>query len=167
MDGRAGLQKVAVASYTCVLHLRPTRNATIRTPMPYTLGEAAKATGKDRATISRAIKNGRISAEKDELGQWAIEPVELHRVYPPLQQHNSARNSDDATERNTDSEAEIRELRAKLEAADERDRLKDEMIEDLKTDRDHWRQQATALLTDQRPARRRGWWPFRRSKTSP
>ena len=51
--------------------------------MVYTLGEAAKATGKSKATISKAIKNGRISAHKDETGTFCIDPSELHRVYPP------------------------------------------------------------------------------------
>ena len=41
----------------------------------HTLGTAAKATGKDRATISRAIKKGKISAVKGANGQWKIDPV--------------------------------------------------------------------------------------------
>jgi hypothetical protein len=51
--------------------------------MVYTLGDAAKATGKSKATISKAIKSGRISATKDETGTFQIDPAELHRVYPP------------------------------------------------------------------------------------
>src|SRR3546814_12498708 len=51
--------------------------------MAYTLGEAAKATGISKASISRAITSGRISAIKTESGSFPIEPVELHRVYPP------------------------------------------------------------------------------------
>ncbi|WP_267389888.1 helix-turn-helix domain-containing protein, partial [Sphingomonas sp. GC_Shp_3] len=49
--------------------------------MAYTLGEAAKATGISKASISRAINSGRISAVKNEGGSFSIEPVELHRVY--------------------------------------------------------------------------------------
>src|ERR1700730_17408275 len=52
--------------------------------MSYTLGQAAKAVGRSKTSILRSIKAGRISAGRDELGQWAIEPCELHRVYPPL-----------------------------------------------------------------------------------
>lgn len=51
--------------------------------MAYTLGEAAKATGISKASISRAINSGRISATKKDDGSFSIEPVELHRVYPP------------------------------------------------------------------------------------
>jgi len=52
--------------------------------MSYTLGQAAKAVGMSKTSILRSIKAGRISAGRDEFGQWAIEPCELHRVYPPL-----------------------------------------------------------------------------------
>ena len=38
----------------------------LETPMVYTLGEAANAVGKSKATISKAIKNGRISAQKQK-----------------------------------------------------------------------------------------------------
>ena len=34
--------------------------------MAYTLGEAAKAVGKSKATLSKAVKSGRISAFKNE-----------------------------------------------------------------------------------------------------
>lgn len=51
--------------------------------MPYTLGQAAKATGKQKSTILDSIRKGRISAVKNDLGRYAIDPSELHRVYPP------------------------------------------------------------------------------------
>jgi hypothetical protein len=47
-----------------------------------TLGEAAKASKVTKSAISKAIKNGRISAAKDELGRYQIDPAELFRVYP-------------------------------------------------------------------------------------
>src|SRR6202047_3649436 len=52
--------------------------------MSYTLGQAAKVVGMSKTSILESNKAGRISAGRDELGQWAIEPCELHRVYPPL-----------------------------------------------------------------------------------
>jgi hypothetical protein len=48
------------------------------------LAEAATATGMNKSSILRAIKSGRISATRDELGQWRIEPGELFRVYPAV-----------------------------------------------------------------------------------
>jgi hypothetical protein len=52
--------------------------------MSYTLATAAKATGLNRSTILRAIKSGQITGTKDQFGEWRVEPVELHRVYPAI-----------------------------------------------------------------------------------
>lgn len=118
--------------------------------MVYTLGEAAKATGKSKATLSKAIKSGRISAQKDENGTFRIDPSELHRVYPLTVSEN--RNAPPiSTPEKPESTGLIRELQARLEAAQERLTDKESVIEDLREDRDKWRQQATALLSDQRP----------------
>ena len=108
--------------------------------MAYTLGEAAKAVGKSKATLSKAVKSGRLSAIKKEDGSFSIEAVELHRVYPPtpLQTVNSEQKETPMeTGVNT---AEIMVLQAKLDAARER-------ISDLEEDRDAWRLQASRLLT--------------------
>jgi hypothetical protein len=51
--------------------------------MTYNLSTAAMATGASKSTILRAIKAGRLSATKDEVG-WQIEVAELHRVFKPL-----------------------------------------------------------------------------------
>jgi predicted site-specific integrase-resolvase len=45
--------------------------------MSYTLGTAAKAVGKSKATISKAIKSGRISATKHDNGSYTIDAAEL------------------------------------------------------------------------------------------
>ena len=120
--------------------------------MVYTLGEAAKATGKSKATISKAIKSGRVSARKDETGTFHIDPSELHRVYPPTV-HSERKETPTNTPERTNIDGTIRELQARLEAAHERLSDKDAVIADIKEDRDRWRQQATALLTDKRPAK--------------
>jgi len=116
----------------------------------YTLGEAAKASGKSKATISKAIKSGRLSAIKQETGVFRIEAAELHRVYPKTVDGNQDRTLKTVaqTPENTPS---VRELQARLEAAQERLADRDAVIADLRDDRDRWRQQATALLADQRP----------------
>ena len=120
--------------------------------MVYTLGEAAKATGKSKATISKAIKNGRVSARKDETGTFHIDPSELHRVYPPAASSEQRETHVNTPER-TNIDGTIRELQARLEAAHERLSDKEAVIADLREDRDRWRQQASALLSDQRPPR--------------
>lgn len=47
-----------------------------------TLGQAAKETGVSKTAISRAVKSGRLSATRNDLGEYQIDPAELFRVYP-------------------------------------------------------------------------------------
>ncbi|WP_103336503.1 hypothetical protein [Pseudotabrizicola formosa] len=122
--------------------------------MVYTLGEAEQATGKSRSTICAAIKSGRIAARKDATGMFHIDPSELHRIYPRrvYTEHKpaSARPPEDSG-----AEAALREVQARLDAAQARLAEKDSLIADLREDRDRWRQQATALLTGPPPRKRR------------
>jgi len=53
--------------------------------MSYTLAEAVAACGIDKSTVRRAVRSGRISGTRDDLGVWHVEPVELHRVFPPME----------------------------------------------------------------------------------
>ena len=122
--------------------------------MAYTLGEAAKAVGRSKATISKAIKSGRISAVKEANGRFSIEPVELHRVYP-VNVETTVHSEQKETGVNTTVSSDLMLLQARLDAADARLSDRDATIEDLREDRDRWRQQATTLLEDKRS---RGWW---------
>jgi excisionase family DNA binding protein len=54
-----------------------------------TLGQAAKQTGVSKTAISRAIKNGRLSATRSESGDYQIDPAELVRVYPVTVNRNT------------------------------------------------------------------------------
>lgn len=121
--------------------------------MSYTLGDAAKAAGKSKTTLHRAIKSGRISAVKADDGSYSIDPAELHRVFPAVTgvtpPHPSLRNE---TEQQSNTTETLRIQLETLENERERERaLLQETIADLREDRDKWRQQATALLEDHRP----------------
>src|SRR3546814_4277377 len=52
--------------------------------MGITLREASEKVGVTRQTLMKAIKIGRVSAEKSDNGEWRIEPVDLFRVWPPV-----------------------------------------------------------------------------------
>jgi len=52
--------------------------------MAYSLKQAGEATGRSKPSILRAIQTGKISAKKNEMREWEIDPAELHRVYPLL-----------------------------------------------------------------------------------
>jgi hypothetical protein len=137
--------------------------------MKYTIGQAAKLTGKAKSTLSRDVKDGRISAAKNEDGSYSIDASELQRVYGDELQRNGCENtkSNSAQPLNSSDgtgglQTEIERLRERLSLLDlERDRERRQLadqIEDLKQERrrwqqeaDSWRHQATALLTDQRP----------------
>ncbi|MEI7996122.1 MAG: hypothetical protein WCH01_14595 [Methylococcaceae bacterium] len=47
----------------------------------FTITEAAKQTSLTRAAIHKAIKTGRLSASKDDNGNYRIDAAELFRVY--------------------------------------------------------------------------------------
>jgi hypothetical protein len=120
--------------------------------MTYTLGDAARAVGKSKTTLHRAIKSGRISAAKSEDGSYSIDPSELHRVFPPV---TEVTPTDTLPRNDTEHKSNALEtLRIQLELQEkerERERaLLQETIADLREDRDKWRQQATALLEDHR-----------------
>jgi hypothetical protein len=150
----------------------------------YSIGQAARATGKSKSVIHTAIKKGTISATKNEDGTYAIDPSELHRVFPPVSFQNGVKEPDsnvpepsepgDFRFENGRLKGELEELRERLAAIDiqherERQQFADQ-IEDLRRRLDQSEQerrdkdrQLTALLTDQsrkpapepeRPARR-------------
>jgi hypothetical protein len=112
--------------------------------MGYTLGEAAKACGKSKATLSKAIKQGKISAAKNDNGSFSIEAAELHRVYAiNTETANSEQSGTDKDAVvNTQKDNEIGLLKVKLEAAQQR-------IIDLEKDKDWLQAQTTRLLTVQ------------------
>jgi hypothetical protein len=100
--------------------------------MKFSLGQAAKETGLDKSTISRAIKSGRLSAQrKDGGGGYEIDPAELFRVFPPASKAHVLAPSV-TTAGSTDVLAENRELRLKLEMAEVRLREKDDEVHDLR-----------------------------------
>lgn len=97
--------------------------------MKYTAGQAAKAVGVSKATITRALQNGKISGLKSDNGAWSIDPAELHRVFPliahePPETQTSKRSATpDKSNETGVLERENQMLReALIEARQERDR---------------------------------------------
>lgn len=142
--------------------------------MKYSLSEAASATGKNKTTIQRAIKTGKISASKSENGFYQIDPAELHRVFPPSHaqrdaQHHKSNDAQQAkiTPANSDLERTVeleRELAVIKERASGLENQKEQMadtIADLRKRLDNSEGRVTALLADGRP-KRNSWWPWRR-----
>ena len=111
--------------------------------MTYTLGEAAKATGKSKPTISRAIKKGTITGNKNHNGEYELDPSEVHRVWPMLQ---LASNDTGTMKQSVTPETPNNDKALEREIE-----LLREMLDKTEADRDQWRQQAqkvTALIED-------------------
>lgn len=77
--------------------------------MQLTLTEAADETGKSKSTLLRAISSGRLSASRNEQGDYRVDPSELFRVYPPASGTSEQSNSD-AQSGNTEMVADLLEM---------------------------------------------------------
>lgn len=134
--------------------------------MKYSLSEAAKATGKNKTTIQRAVKSGKISAAKGDSGSYEIDPSELHRVFPPaVAQRDAQQPQSNDTQQGTFSSinsnlSRVLELEKELAVAHERanglEAQKDQMVDtinDLRKRLDSSEGRVTALLADNRPKR--------------
>jgi hypothetical protein len=108
------------------------------------LGQAARLTGRGKTILARAI-SGRLFAASKEDGDSNIAGAESARVYPfpaPVET--------------------VAELRTRLTMAEERLSELKAMLEDMRRDRDAWREQAQTRLLPA-PAARMPWWPWRRT----
>ena len=156
--------------------------------MKMTLGQAAKHTGFSKPTLSRAIQNGKLSAARLDDGSFAIDPAELerwndnngHRNHPETRIATDSETPETPND-SSPSPVELEVLRERLTILEaERDRERRQLvgqIEDLRQDRNHWREQAertTKLLPPppeslpvvppavaDKPKRR--WWHFPKS----
>ena len=107
--------------------------------MKHTAGTAAKAVGKTKSTITKAIASGKLSAIKNDNGAWEIDASELYRVYPPTPLETVKIEQNDTLKETDGNSKEIEILERLLKVAEEQ-------IDDLKADRDEWRKQANQLL---------------------
>jgi hypothetical protein len=111
--------------------------------MPYTLGQAAKATGLSKPTIANAIKRGRISAQKDDIGQYAIDPAELHRVFPAVNQAEIQGKR--VHESSLEKSSEILALRGRVEALERLLKELERSRDSAETDKEAWKEEAAHL----------------------
>jgi hypothetical protein len=126
------------------------------------LGQAARLTGLGKTTLTRAIKNGRLSAAVTKMADMRLTPpnwracipsrLQVRRSRLPVPWHATA---------NADATADT-ELRHRLATAEERLSELKAMVEDLRRDRDVWRDMAQARLLPA-PASTMTWWRWLRS----
>lgn len=121
----------------------------------FSLAQAAKAAGKSKPTLARAIKAGRLSAIRGDDGSYTIDPSELVRVFPltgdiPGTVKQSVPHNGAGTYPATTAPGEMEGLRLLLSE-------REETIRDLRARLDaeaEERRKLTAILTGPR----RSWW---------
>jgi len=108
--------------------------------------EAAKHVGLTKQSVIKAIRSGRLSAIKEANGGWSIEPVELFRVWPAVNQDRGKVTPQVDAGLPPENNEVVAVLKEQIE-------LLRSQLDDVRVDRNHWRQIAErSLLTDQRPA---------------
>lgn len=112
-----------------------------------TLTEAAEEIGKSKSTLLRAIKAGRLSAQRNEHGDYRVDASELYRAYPSRSPQQDEPES--ATEPSLDSNYSdsMNRLLAMVNAKDnELSDIRDE-LEDAKERLEEHREAARALMS--------------------
>lgn len=140
--------------------------------MSYTLGEAAKVVGFSKPTISRAIKNGKISAKKLDDGSYSIDPSELERWNDNNGHRNAKRKMPETPIVTAETPLENKALQTEVEVLKEQVKTAmlernflEQRVDDLKERAERAERkedQLHMLLADMRPkaddAPRKGFW---------
>src|SRR3954452_4942162 len=112
----------------------------------FTVGKAAKQVGKSKATISNAIKTGKLAVHERTANGYRIAAAELFRVFRPDKRQIEQTLTPANDTMNTSALIELEGLRRENALLrDERDDLRRRLDEEAEE-----RRKLTAILTDQR-----------------
>lgn len=128
----------------------------------FSVGQAARLVGCGKTTITRAIKSGRISAERLDDGSYRIDGSELMRVYSiKAETLEQSHETVTAVHHATSSETLVTpDVTARLAALDAEVKGLRELLNEVKDSRDQWRAQAErlALTAPEAKGDHRPWW---------
>ncbi len=135
---------------------------------PLSANAAAKAAGKAKGTILKALEDGTLSGSKNAKGQWEIDPSELGRVFnviPSDQSPDQAKKPPLTAQGDRENRIEIERLRAELQGANRLAESLSDQVTDLRErlDREGEERRAlTAMITSQQEGQgmRRGFLGF-------
>lgn len=114
------------------------------------VAEAARLVGRDRKSLYRAIKQGRLSATLGTSGERQIDIAELVRVYGDLRDTSDKQETVAAPQHETQNEtARIAALEAEVASLRERLGDKERHIEDMRN---------AMRLLEHKPAAKKSWW---------
>jgi excisionase family DNA binding protein len=128
--------------------------------MKLTLGQAARQAGISKSYLSRLIKSGKVSAERQDNGEYRIDPSELDRL-PQSCTHE--RDQGNRTSERLETPQEL-VLKREVELLRELLRDKEQTLTDVRLERDAWRQQAQTLLLTGGHKKSRRWLWFGKSR---
>jgi hypothetical protein len=113
---------------------------------------AAELTGKSKSTVQRAMKNGKISFEKDSNGRRVIDVAELERAFGLIPQQGERNHSEtvESELKKASEMLEVERLKMRIKILEEQLDSVKEREADLVVQRDQWQKQAQqVLLTSQ------------------
>lgn len=122
--------------------------------------EAVKIYQVSRPTLTKALKNGKISGIQDTKGQWQIDPAELARVYRPRMDNTEKGGKgepDNFTNKNTNLPGEVDTLKTQLAEAEQRAAVAEALAEERGKHIEDLRRMLPAPQEAQRPSWR---WPW-------
>lgn len=96
------------------------------------LGQAAKAAGISKATLSKALSSGRVSYVSKGTAGYQLDPSEVFRVFPPKPLHLPDNERSETPANNV------------ILSVREHDLMR-QQLDELRADRDAWRDQAQRL----------------------
>lgn len=114
----------------------------------YSLKEAAEAVGRSKAAILRSIQKGRFSATRNGLGEWEIDPSELHRVYKPVARNSERLNDTNQYATRVEAESLRREMNLLKEQLEREKEISRNLFRFLDEEKEE-RRKLTLMLTYQ------------------
>ena len=124
--------------------------------MKYTIGQAAKATGRSKSLISKAIKDGRLSATRvgtTPTSPMEIDASELFRVFSPV---NNTKNEPEQVENTPKTPSEdTLQLATALEIVKVQREYQDKRIADLEEQLKEAKENAEEYRTELKASERK------------
>ena len=125
----------------------PVQPVQVATSMQHTLGGAARMAGLSKSTLSRAIKEGKLSAiRSDDTGSYKIEQSELERYAATMNVVRATAENHAALQEGTHQERQAAAvLEAEMAGLKQLAELLRAQLRDTQQQRDAWQQQAERL----------------------
>lgn len=117
--------------------------------MIVTLGQAAKMANRSKTALTKAIKTGRLSATRNDDGSYSVDVAELSRVFQIVTgEPETGKLTGKGVRYSTPPSGQVDgpvDLAAKLAAAEAELAGVKALLDEVKTSRDEWKEQAQRL----------------------